>query len=113
MTTEQLSLFVSPQTFCHFPDMKDCVSLHLAEVSPALGAMQAAKLTGRDQSEFTDVATPPGGGAYRSVTSQYGIDVSWYTSLADVPQGTTSCFIAHEFLDALPIYKFQVTLFCF
>ncbi|XP_005105434.1 protein arginine methyltransferase NDUFAF7, mitochondrial [Aplysia californica] len=95
------------RVFCQFPSIKDKISLHLVEVSPALGQMQASKLTGKDTSEVEE-GDSDCVGAYRNATSKYGIDVSWYRSLADVPQGL-SCFIAHEFLDALPIHKFQKT----
>ena len=108
-------LFFISQTFCHFPHIKDKISLHLVEVSPTLGQIQEAKLTGQDVGDIVEDSDCVG--AYRTATSKYGIDVSWYRNLVDVPQGL-SCFIAHEFLDALPIYKFQVfynvqTLFSF
>ena len=44
---------------------------------------------------------------YKEAQSKYGPSISWYKQLKDVPQGF-SCFIAHEFFDALPIHKFQV-----
>ena len=71
--------------------------------------MQAAKLTGKDSKEAIHIESDAeNAGIYRKAVSKYGIDVTWYQSLIDVPQGL-SCFIAHEFLDALPIHKFQVS----
>ena len=38
------------------------------------------------------------------------VRVSWHRSLADVtPLNQATVFLAHEFLDALPIHKFQRT----
>ncbi|BFZ07685.1 hypothetical protein BsWGS_10723 [Bradybaena similaris] len=99
------------RVFSQFPDIKDKISVNLVEVSPALSRIQAVKVTGRDISEidgkFTDnseVTAEP----YQQLPSKYGPMVSWYRTLADVPQGL-SCYIAHEFLDALPIHKFHKT----
>ena len=64
------------------------------EVSPTLSQIQAEKLTGLQ-------------GVFQKAGTHHGIDVTWHQSLTDVPEGM-SCFIAHEFLDALPIHKFQV-----
>jgi len=83
------------RVICQFPDIKDKVSLHLVEVSPTLSQIQAEKLTGLQ-------------GVFQKAGTRHGIDVTWHQSLTDVPEGM-SCFIAHEFLDALPIHKFQKT----
>lgn len=38
-----------------------------------------------------------------------GIPVTWYRSIEQLPEKTGfSAFVAHEFFDALPVYKFQV-----
>ncbi|XP_072032555.1 protein arginine methyltransferase NDUFAF7, mitochondrial-like isoform X2 [Amphiura filiformis] len=89
---------------------KDAVSLHLVEVSPKMSAMQEAKLTGAATSEGSDAETNPNmdGIPYRTAISQTGVPVSWYTHISQVPKGF-SCFIAHEFFDALPVHKFQKT----
>lgn len=70
-------------------------------------------MTGKDISEIdgkfadsSEVTAEP----YQQLPSKYGPMVSWYRTLADVPQGL-SCYIAHEFLDALPIHKFHVRLY--
>ncbi|CAL1541638.1 unnamed protein product [Lymnaea stagnalis] len=100
------------RVFSQFPDIIDKVSLHLVEVSPKLSLMQAAKLSGKNVSETNDENSgivdeaSKEMGCYQQCTSRYGPQVYWYKELADVPQGL-SCFIAHEFLDALPIHKFH------
>lgn len=112
------------RVFRQFPDLRDLVSLHLVEVSPALSQMQSERLTGKSE---TPPMTTNGGpvqhnsemsqnfsensrslGAYRQGVTKYGAKVSWYRALEDVPKGL-SFFLAHEFLDALPVHKFQKT----
>ncbi|XP_038074573.1 protein arginine methyltransferase NDUFAF7, mitochondrial-like isoform X2 [Patiria miniata] len=98
----------------------DSLSLHLVEVSPKMSQLQEDKLTGR-QGSRTDTEEPEvnhdspadrcsldSGAAYKTSISKTGVPVSWYRSLKEVPKGM-SCFIAHEFFDALPIHKFQKT----
>ncbi|KAH9492139.1 NADH dehydrogenase [ubiquinone] complex I, assembly factor 7 [Bulinus truncatus] len=97
------------RVFAQFPNISDKVSLHLVEVSPTLSVMQGAKLSGKSTSEVADMKNDSNsGGSYLQLTSKYGPEVFWYRELADVPE-TLSCFIAHEFLDALPIHKFHKT----
>ncbi|KAG0413324.1 hypothetical protein HPB47_009529 [Ixodes persulcatus] len=45
---------------------------------------------------------------YKQSITKHGVPVGWYRHLHDVPRGF-SCFVAHEFLDALPVHKFQRT----
>ncbi|NXN94398.1 NDUF7 methyltransferase, partial [Rhinopomastus cyanomelas] len=79
------------------------VSVHLVEVSPKLSESQALTLTGGQvQSSPKDTA------AYMRGLTRAGIPVFWYRDVQDVPTGY-SCFVAHEFFDALPIHKFQRT----
>ncbi|XP_035416803.1 protein arginine methyltransferase NDUFAF7, mitochondrial isoform X2 [Cygnus atratus] len=79
------------------------VSIHLVEVSPKLSESQAQMLTGgKVQSNSEDEA------AYMKGISKTGIPIYWYRGIQDVPQGY-SFYLAHEFLDALPIHKFQRT----
>ncbi|KAL8564289.1 hypothetical protein ACOMHN_050900 [Nucella lapillus] len=111
------------RVFSQFADMKDMVTLHLVEISPALSQMQAQRLSG--STEPTDLSSVKEGqghgkdgqghgeegqglGPYRREMSKYGVEVFWYRSLEDVPKGL-SVYMAHEFLDALPIHKFQKT----
>jgi len=93
------------RVFSQFPDIKGKISLHLVEVSPTLSRLQAAKLTDQDISDIPEEELLDTK-AYRHLTTKYGIDVSWYSSITDVPEDL-SCYVAHEFLDALPVHKFQ------
>ncbi|VDO08696.1 unnamed protein product [Rodentolepis nana] len=40
-------------------------------------------------------------------TCHSSLDVTWHSSLDEIPTGTTSFYLANEFLDALPIHRFQ------
>lgn len=86
------------------------MSLHLVEVSPALCQLQAERLVDKGRnlevSDFQDSAGEKTLGPYRQEKSRFGQEVSWYKTLGEVPHGL-SFFVAHEFLDALPIHKFQ------
>ena len=102
--------------FSQFPEIASKISLHLVEVSPALSHIQAIKLTGDTDSDEestsqtakeSNITESEDGGPYRQEKSKYGPLVSWYKSLAEVPE-QLSCYIGHEFLDALPIHKFHV-----
>ncbi|XP_033734268.1 protein arginine methyltransferase NDUFAF7, mitochondrial-like isoform X2 [Pecten maximus] len=93
------------RTFAQFPSFGDKVSLHMVEVSPKLSKLQEEKLTGNPGMNVeVDVDSTP----YKSVKSKHGPEVSWYKDLRDVPKGF-SCYIANEFFDALPIFKFHKT----
>ncbi|XP_062980361.1 protein arginine methyltransferase NDUFAF7, mitochondrial isoform X2 [Elgaria multicarinata webbii] len=78
------------------------ISVHLVEVSPKLSEIQASVLT----EEKTELQEGPS--AYLQGVTKTGLPISWYRDLNDVPIGY-SFYLAHEFLDALPIHKFQKT----
>uniref|UniRef100_A0A3Q2T8P0 Protein arginine methyltransferase NDUFAF7 n=1 Tax=Fundulus heteroclitus TaxID=8078 RepID=A0A3Q2T8P0_FUNHE len=80
------------------------VSVHLVEVSPTLSRVQAQTLTGNRSQTASSEDDP----VYRRGETAAGFPVSWYRRLEDVP-AAFSIFVAHEFFDALPIYKFQRT----
>lgn len=71
------------------------------EVSPKMIQLQSQALTGSTTPDDT-VAE------YQSQKTKFGPDVHWHRFLDQVPK-ERSCFIAHEFFDVLPIYKFQVS----
>lgn len=77
------------------------VSLHLVEVSPHLSQVQSKTLCVTAARPL-----PPTGPYYQSGVTATNVPVFWYSSIQDVPQ-QFSCFLAHEFFDALPIHKFQ------
>lgn len=99
--------------FAQFPKVRDAVSLHLVELSPHLSDMQYDKLTNNNQQSQGSAAAQNGSSepCYRSCVSHHNFNVHWYRQLADVPKAP-SFFIAHEFFDALPIHKFQVSDAC-
>ncbi|TPX63202.1 hypothetical protein SpCBS45565_g06797 [Spizellomyces sp. 'palustris'] len=73
--------------------------VHLVEASPFLRRVQAEKLA-----SLTDVTD-----SIESVKRDDGLEIHWHTSLDTVPEGTCSMIIAHEFFDAMPVYKFELT----
>ncbi|CAI5444685.1 unnamed protein product [Caenorhabditis angaria] len=77
------------------------VSVHLVETSDALIEEQERVLC-------VDNSTPPTGDVpyVKKNKSRTGVDVFWYKSIDDIPNGFT-VFIANEFLDALPIHQFS------
>ncbi|XP_076311770.1 protein arginine methyltransferase NDUFAF7, mitochondrial-like isoform X1 [Tachypleus tridentatus] len=109
------------RVFSKFSDSREVVSLHLVEVSPHLSQLQELKLCGtvsvvkdvleaEDRHRHLHLHTSPESeeNFYKHNITKHGVPVSWYRHLEDVPHGF-SCFIAHEFFDALPIHKFQKT----
>merc|ERR1712013_540779 len=70
------------------PGLVQGISLHLVEVSPRMRKEQVKELGIRDG------------------VSKWGTYVHWHDHIADVPQNF-SFFLAHEFLDALPVNKFE------
>ncbi|XP_060081637.1 protein arginine methyltransferase NDUFAF7, mitochondrial-like [Ylistrum balloti] len=95
------------RTFAQFPAFGEKVSLHLVEVSPKMSQLQEEKLTGNPGKVVegdVDNVEPP----YKTAKSRHGPNVSWYKDLREVPKGF-SCYIANEFFDALPIFKFHKT----
>lgn len=102
------------RVFSQFPAMRDAVSLHLVEVSNKMSEMQYQKLVGHtlfqecNNNSFMANAVVKEPESYNHCISKFNIPVNWYHKVEDVPQ-EFSCFIAHEFFDALPIHKFQKT----
>ncbi|XP_070578086.1 protein arginine methyltransferase NDUFAF7, mitochondrial-like isoform X2 [Ptychodera flava] len=101
------------RVFAKLMQIKDVVSLHLVEVSPKMSEMQELKLTGvitgsadsgKDCERLQD-----GPAGYKTARAKNGTPVTWYRKLEDVPRGVPTCFIAHEFFDALPVHKIQKT----
>jgi len=70
------------------PGLVQGISLHLVEVSPRMRKEQVKELGIKDG------------------VSKWGASVHWHDHIADVPQNF-SFFLAHEFLDALPVNKFE------
>lgn len=103
-----LKSYIYFQTFSQFPAFGNLVTVHMVEVSPKMSQLQEAKLTVNPYvEEITDIEITKQ--PYKTVESKYGPVVHWYKDLRQVPRGF-SCYIAHEFFDALPIYKFHVRI---
>uniref|UniRef100_A0A131Y4J2 Protein arginine methyltransferase NDUFAF7 n=1 Tax=Ixodes ricinus TaxID=34613 RepID=A0A131Y4J2_IXORI len=107
------------RVFSKYSDAMEVVSLHLVEISPHLSQVQELKLCGTvsvvkdvlDHSPVTlrlPVKSDSEEVTYKQSITKHGVPVGWYRHLHDVPRGF-SCFVAHEFLDALPVHKFQRT----
>ncbi|XP_067943499.1 protein arginine methyltransferase NDUFAF7, mitochondrial-like [Watersipora subatra] len=90
------------RTISQFDFMKEKISLHLLDVSPKMIALQHLLLCGRELPPNSRTESPE---ATRSIFGD--IDVSWHRSLGEIEMKGKCCVIAHEFLDALPIHKFQ------
>ena len=97
--------FLLLQVFSQFEEFNKAVSLHLVEVSPTMRQRQSEALTGVMTPEDTPVDN-------LTQKTKYGPEVHWHRFLEQVPN-ECSCFIAHEFFDVLPIYKFQVMCIIF
>ena len=91
---------VSLQVFERFGAANE-VSLHLVEVSPHLSQVQSKTLCVTSARPL-----PLTGSHYQSGVTVTNVPVFWYSSIQDVPR-QFSCFLAHEFFDALPVHKFQ------
>ncbi|XP_072368067.1 protein arginine methyltransferase NDUFAF7, mitochondrial isoform X2 [Scyliorhinus torazame] len=77
------------------------ISVHLIEVSPKFGDIQAQLLT-----EGQHLLHDPRSAIYKTGVTKTGLPISWYRDLQDVPKGF-SFYLAHEFFDVLPIHRFQ------
>lgn len=115
MVTHLVKFSCILQVFSKFPDLQKAVSLHLVEISPQLSKMQRKKLAGGknpikddpSNKKFKEVSNSDSCMFYESCVSHHRINVHWYKQLRDVPSGPMF-LVAHEFLDALPVHKFQV-----
>ncbi|XP_040577121.1 protein arginine methyltransferase NDUFAF7, mitochondrial [Lepeophtheirus salmonis] len=79
------------ETLLRTKHLSDILSLHLVEISPNLRKVQRVQLS--------DPKSP------KTTKTPSGVPIHWHRSLDTVPRGF-SMFIAHEYLDALPIHQF-------
>uniref|UniRef100_A0A1B0A3K0 Protein arginine methyltransferase NDUFAF7 n=1 Tax=Glossina pallidipes TaxID=7398 RepID=A0A1B0A3K0_GLOPL len=77
-------------------------SIHLVEISPYLGGLQAERICHGSTSIDDNNSR-----FYRKGETPSGIKVFWYKHFEDVPRNF-SLVVAHEFFDALPIHKLQL-----
>lgn len=98
------------------------VSFNLVEISPHLSQAQYELLCSRPEepaartSECESTSSRPSSDSdttdnafKQGQTKDSNLSVTWYKELQDVPK-EFSFYIAHEFFDALPIHKIQVSL---
>ncbi|XP_058765078.1 uncharacterized protein LOC131638536 [Vicia villosa] len=84
-----------------FKNFTESLHVHLVECSPALKSLQHKNLKCVDE-ENADEDTDK-----RTVSTLVGTPVSWHATLEQVPSGSPTIIIAHEFFDALPVHQFQ------
>lgn len=90
-------------------NLLDKVSVHLVEISPGLSQLQTEKLcTESKDNEPTTNEDEKFIMHYREGVTKDSVKIYWYYSINDIPKNF-SIFVAHEFFDALPIHKFQVS----
>ncbi|CAH9091962.1 unnamed protein product [Cuscuta epithymum] len=84
-----------------FKNFTEALHLHLVECSPALQKLQYCALKCQSKN---DVAR----NVEEHITSSFtGAQVSWHATIEQVPTGSPTIIIAHEFYDALPVHQFQ------
>ncbi|CAL4962921.1 unnamed protein product [Urochloa decumbens] len=81
-----------------FANFTKALNINLVECSPTLQKIQYNTLKCED--ELVDDGK-------RTVSKLCGTPVCWHASLEQVPSGSPTIIIAHEFYDALPIHQFQ------
>lgn len=91
-------------------NLSNKISVHLVEISPTLSKLQAEKLCTESKDNEPKVNENANGSIthYKEGVTKDGVKIYWYYSINDVPR-EFSIFVAHEFFDALPIHKFQVS----
>ncbi|KAL0042685.1 hypothetical protein WJX79_007704 [Trebouxia sp. C0005] len=82
------------------------LDVHLVEVSKFLRLQQWDKLHCRG---LPAVAASTAEGHQTGTAMPSGVQVHWHRSLDEIPDDLPTVYIAHEFLDALPVHQFQKT----
>ncbi|CAN0857646.1 Protein arginine methyltransferase NDUFAF7 homolog, mitochondrial [Linum grandiflorum] len=80
-----------------FKNFTASLHIHLVECSPVLQKIQHQNLKCEEGET----------GERNAVTAITGSPVTWYSSLEQVPSGSPTIILAHEFYDALPVHQFQ------
>ncbi|KAH6562827.1 hypothetical protein BASA60_010949 [Batrachochytrium salamandrivorans] len=85
-------------------------AVHLVEASPELRKVQADVL-GCPAGCLDRQAYTPGDGTSVSAKTLEGIQIYWHDTIDCIPSeyDVSSLIIAHEFFDAMPVYKFEKT----
>lgn len=79
--------------------------MHFIEISPFLSQVQARRIC----YQYSDTKPDRLNTHYRYGETLTGVPVYWYRNLSDLPK-QFSIVLAHEFLDALPIHKFELAM---
>ncbi|KAK9271769.1 hypothetical protein L1049_002132 [Liquidambar formosana] len=79
----------------------ESLHIHMVECSPTLQKLQHHNL------KCTDEDNMGGDLDKRTISTLAGTPVSWHADLEQVPSGSPTIIIAHEFYDALPVHQFQ------
>ncbi|XP_022694499.1 protein arginine methyltransferase NDUFAF7, mitochondrial-like isoform X2 [Varroa jacobsoni] len=91
------------RVFSKYTKLTQSLTVHLIEVSPHLSTLQEEHLCGTATEQITSQ------NYYKESKTRTGSSVRWYKDIHLVPQGNYTFYLAHEFLDALPIHKFERT----
>ncbi|XP_031126429.1 protein arginine methyltransferase NDUFAF7, mitochondrial [Ipomoea triloba] len=84
-----------------FKHFTGSLHVHMVECSPTLQKLQYQALKCQNKNDT-------GGNAAENIVSTIaGTPVSWHATLEQVPTGSPTIIIAHEFYDALPVHQFQ------
>ncbi|KAH7846037.1 hypothetical protein Vadar_008984 [Vaccinium darrowii] len=84
-----------------FKKFTDSLNIHMVECSPTLQKLQYDRLKCIDE-DSSDVSVEK-----RIISALSRTPVSWHATLEQVPAGSPTIIIAHEFFDALPVHQFQ------
>ncbi|KAH7686562.1 Protein arginine methyltransferase NDUFAF7 protein [Dioscorea alata] len=84
-----------------FVDFTKSLHIHMVECSPTLRKVQY------DNLKCTDEAVNEEDHTKRTISMLSGAPISWHSTLEEVPSGSPTIIIAHEFYDALPVHQFQ------
>ncbi|KAJ6814703.1 protein arginine methyltransferase NDUFAF7, mitochondrial [Iris pallida] len=96
--TLMADLLRSSSKFANFIKSLD---VHMVECSPTLQKIQHNTLKCVDEVVSEEESTS------RSTRTLSGVPIHWHSTLEEVPLGSPTIIIAHEFFDALPVHQFQ------
>ncbi|KAL7751797.1 hypothetical protein RI367_002797 [Sorochytrium milnesiophthora] len=82
-------------------------AVHLVEASPRLRQEQLDTICGATTVHDKQSRDKHGRLEYTRTSS--GLELFWHENIEDIDDGRWTMLVAHEFLDALPVYKFKKT----
>lgn len=84
-----------------FKNFTESLHVHMVECSPTLQKLQHCNLKCVDECNSSESVES------RTISMIAKTPVSWHAALEQVPTGSPTIIIAHEFYDALPVHQFQ------